>query len=305
MENIENNTDVVIEEVLANNEINNEALITGEDAATEVTLEVSEDIATEGLLAGAATEATEQVAANKITDLAQIEQAVESIIFASPKAISLVRIKNLLNHFNYDVSGLTEILSSIEQSYENRGFQLVKVAGGYQFRTHPTNAEILQKLLEDKPTKLSQSALEVLAIIAYKQPMTRSEIDSVRGTDSGHLMKGLLEKNLVRSVGHAETPGRPLLYATAPYFMEVFGLGSLDDLPSIEEFSRELNNGEGSTEDMLEAADFFAKPSPLDANPNRGSFDERPEEEIDSADFGLADRAAEEASLGQENVSST
>ena len=171
---------------------------------------------------------------------------------------------------------------------ETRGFQLVKVAGGYQFRTHPSTADLLQKLLEDKPARLGQSALEVLSIVAYKQPITRAEIDSVRGVDSGHLIKGLLEKNLIRTQGHAETAGRPLLYGTAPYFLEVFSLGSLDELPSVEEFERELPS------DSAEAAVLAPELGALGAEPDRGVFDQIPEESVHAAEFGVDERALEE-----------
>ncbi len=224
--------------------------------------------------------------ATKITDLNEIERALEAVIFASPRAISLQRLKNLLQSFSYDTSSLLDVLKSLEQKMETRGFQLVKVAGGYQFRTHPATSDLLQKLLEDKPARLGQSALEVLSIIAYKQPVTRAEVDSVRGVDSGHLIKGLLEKNLIRTEGHAETAGRPLLYGTAPYFLEVFSLGSLDELPSVEEFERELPD---------EANVLAPELGVLGAEPDRGTFDQLPDETVHQAEFGVAERALEEA----------
>ncbi len=237
---------------------------------------------------------TDEVPSNKITDRLEIKQALQAIVFAAPKAMSLVRLRNLLNGFNYDTSELSEILQEIIDESQELGFQMVKVAGGYQYRSHPKQSDLLQKLLEDKPARLSQSALEVLAIISYKQPLTRSEIDSIRGVDSGHLLKGLLEKNLVRTGGHAETPGRPLLYETTPYFLEVFTMGSLDELPILEEFNRELQEGseeglalEGGDPAIL-AADpgFFDRESPLAAEPDRGSFDRQNEESVEKADFG-------------------
>ncbi|NCN42112.1 SMC-Scp complex subunit ScpB, partial [bacterium] len=206
------------------------------------------------------------------------------------------------------VENITDYIESLTQKYETSGFQLVKVAGTYQFRSNPAQSDILQKLLEDKPVRISASALEVLSIISYKQPVSRAEIDAVRGVDSGHLTRGLMEKNLIKVTGHAETPGRPLLYGTTPYFLEVFTLDSLDNLPSLEEFNRELSvKGHGSEEsedadiaqadsiDLDEAAEFFDRESPLAANPDRGMFDEPDEEEVDSPDFGLEERAREES----------
>ncbi|HVJ65273.1 MAG TPA: SMC-Scp complex subunit ScpB [Bdellovibrionota bacterium] len=220
--------------------------------------------------------------ANLVTAVSEIESAIESIIFASPQAISLVKIKNLLKAGGYDTSNTADIIQSLQQSYEECGIQLVKISGGFQFRSHPKNAQVLSRMLEDKPTKLGKSALEVLAIIGYKQPITRAEIDTIRGIDSGHLMRGLMEKNLVRTTGHAETPGRPFLYGTTPYFLEVFSLGSLDDLPSLEDTGREL--GESDTYDA-DAAEFYDKSSPLAAEPDRGDFDAPAEDEVLEADF--------------------
>jgi len=241
-----------------------------------------------------------------ITDRTQIKQVLEAIIFSAPKAMSTIRLRNLLNHFNYDSAPMVEILDEMIAETSDRGFQLIKVAGGYQFRSHPEHSEVLQKLLEDKPARLSASALEVLSIVAYKQPVSRGDIDSVRGVDSGHLMKGLLEKNLVRTLGHAETPGRPLLYGTTSYFLEVFSLGSLDDLAQMDEIKRELApgenselNGEASLEAGLESDSFselagLVDSSGLAANPSRGAFDLPHEEETHHADFGVQDRAREE-----------
>ena len=238
---------------------------------------------------------------NKVTDRGEIMEALEAIIFAAPKAMTLVRLRNLLNSFNYDTKILTEILGELVEKTAPRGFNLVKVAGGYQFRSHPKHSDILQKLLEDRPTRLSASALEVLTIVSYKQPLTRAEIDSVRGTDSGHLLKGLLEKDLARTTGHAETPGRPLLYGTTPYFLEVFSLGSLDELPALDEFKRELGGddteaGNDPFADIL-APDpaFFDRSSPLAANPDRGAFDAPSEDAEEKPDFGVAERAAEQS----------
>jgi segregation and condensation protein B len=248
---------------------------------------------------------------NLITDLSEITRALEALVFASPKAISLKRIKGILGTFNYDTRPVVEILDQLIEDSKERGFQLVKVAGAYQYRSNPTQSDILQKLLEDKPVRLGASALEVLAIIAYKQPVSRSEIDAVRGVDSGHLTRGLLDKNLIRTVGHAETPGRPLLYGTTPYFLEVFTLNSLDDMPSLEDYDRELaskktadsENGEDEESETIEGVDtaaleeaslFFDHASPLAANPDRGNFDEPSEESEEKADFGLVERAAEE-----------
>jgi segregation and condensation protein B len=289
-----------------NNSTENLPTEDAEIVATEVT-EVTEALEQE-----AAPETTIPAPANLITDEAEVERAVEALIFASPKAISLKRIKSILTSFSFDVTLIEAALERIEAKNATAGFQLVKVAQSFQFRTNPSQAELLQKLLEDRPVRLSPSALEVLAIIAYKQPVTRAEIDVVRGIDSGHLTRGLLEKNLIRSTGHADTPGRPLLYATTPYFLEVFSLGSLDDMPKTDEFDKELAStlaeSEGdSDEPSIFAADpgfdnalleqgalFHDRASPLAANPDRGAFDDPARDDAEAPDFGVAERIREE-----------
>lgn len=257
----------------------------------EVEIEIEEEEKEDDIAAAPADLASEEIIdPNLITSVDDIESAIESIVFASPQAISLVKIKNLLKAAGYDTSNTADLIKSLQQKYEDGGIQLVKISGGFQFRTHPKNASVLSRMLEDKPTKLSKSALEVLAIISYKQPITRAEIDTIRGIDSGHLMRGLMEKNLVRTTGHAETPGRPFLYGTTAYFLEVFSLGSLDDLPSLEDTGREL--GDSDTH-MADDADFYDRSSPLAAEPDRGNFDDPEEDENLLPDF--SDDANQEA----------
>src|SRR5690606_31869601 len=113
-----------------------------------------------------------------------------------------------------------------------RGIVLAQVAGGFQFRTHPENAIWVQKMLQVKPAKLSRTQIETLAIVAYRQPVTRPEIDDIRGVDSGAVLKSLLERELIQIVGKKDEPGRPLLYGTTVRFLEFFNLRTLRDLPT-------------------------------------------------------------------------
>jgi segregation and condensation protein B len=121
--------------------------------------------------------------------------------------------------------------------YEERhgGFLLKEVAGGYQFRTSSEHTEWIKKLIQPRPPRLSKAALETLAIIAYKQPLIRSDIEHIRGVDCGGVIRVLLERNLVRVLGRKEIPGRPLIYATTKRFLEVFDLKDLKDLPTPKE----------------------------------------------------------------------
>ncbi|HKY64675.1 MAG TPA: SMC-Scp complex subunit ScpB [bacterium] len=153
--------------------------------------------------------------------------------------------------------GRSEIIQALEdlaaeyRTQDQRGIVLTEVANGWQFRTKPENAAILQQFYQPKPTKISKPSLETLAIVAYKQPITRVEIDLIRGVDSGGVLKTLLEKNLVRIVGKKDEPGKPMLYGTTQDFLELFQLKSLQELPTLKEF-RELEeefqrkSGEGT-----------------------------------------------------------
>lgn len=131
-----------------------------------------------------------------------------------------------------------ELISEINQDldFSSRPFRIVNVGGGFQFATTPQYGEYVQRLLKSKSRRrLSQAALETLAIIAYKQPTTRSEIDAIRGVNSGEVVNALLEKNLVTISGRAETIGKPLLYSTTDEFLRVFGINKLSDLPKLRE----------------------------------------------------------------------
>ncbi len=139
-------------------------------------------------------------------------------------------------------SDLQKALQEISEEYlqnPSRGILLIEVANGWQFRTRPENAKLLQSFYDPKPTKISKPSLESLAIVAYRQPITRIEIDMIRGVDSGGVLKTLLEKNLVRIVGKKEEAGKPLLYGTTSAFLELFGLKGLQELPTLREL-REL-----------------------------------------------------------------
>lgn len=117
-----------------------------------------------------------------------------------------------------------------------RGVTVAEVAGGWQLRTRPEHAELVKTFLQAKPGRLTRAALETLSLVAYKQPVTRAEVEDVRGVDCGAVLKGLLERRLIRILGKKEEPGRPLLYGTTPTFLEVFGLRSLRELPTLREF---------------------------------------------------------------------
>jgi len=168
-------------------------------------------------------------------DKKHIKSIIESLIFASDTPISIGKIWEIID--GPDRKTLRDLITELMEEYQtmNRGFFLKEVAGGYQFRTRPEYSEWVKKLKKSKPLKLSQAALETLAIIAYKQPVTRSEIEYIRGVDLGGILRSLHDKKLIRILGKKEVPGRPLIYGTSKRFLEVFALKDLSSLPTLRE----------------------------------------------------------------------
>lgn len=163
---------------------------------------------------------------------------VESLLFAANKPLGVRDLRHVLKE-----ASLRQIQLALKQltiELAPRGVVLAQVAGGFRLRTNPENARWVQLLLADKPARLSRSQLETLAVIAYRQPITKPEVDHVRGVDCAAVMKILLDRDLVRIVGRKEEPGRPQLYGTTVRFLEFFNLRSLRDMPDLHEF-RELN----------------------------------------------------------------
>ena len=166
------------------------------------------------------------------SDLSSI---IESLIFTADSALSTDRLCELLNEYERDQ--IKEALADTVAYYQGRGggFELVEVAGGWQFRTRPVFHSYITRQIKTRASKFSQSALETMAIIAYRQPITRAEVEHLRGVDCGGVLKSLLEKHLVRILGKKDIPGRPLIYGTSKEFLEVFGLKDLKSLPTLRE----------------------------------------------------------------------
>lgn len=164
-----------------------------------------------------------------------IKPILEGIIFVSDSPIRLENLLEVLPEFDKEsiLNGIQRIKSECEDG--QRGLELVEVAGGYIFRTKPKLAGWVNRLRKRRPVKLSQSALETLAIVAYQQPIIKPTIDEIRGVDSGWVLRTLLERGLVRILGRKDIPGRPVVYGTTQAFLELFGLKSLSDLPSLKE----------------------------------------------------------------------
>jgi len=155
---------------------------------------------------------------------------IEALILASDEPLSFDKLRSLLEPT--ESSDIRDALSELEQHYAERGIQLKQVAGGWQFRTAPTCSNIVEKLWQTRPPRLSRSMLETLAIIAYQQPTTRAEIEALRGIKvSSSIIGGLLERRWIKVLGRKDVPGRPHSYGTNKQFLADFGLNSLQDLP--------------------------------------------------------------------------
>ncbi|MDX9815702.1 MAG: SMC-Scp complex subunit ScpB [Smithellaceae bacterium] len=169
-----------------------------------------------------------------------IKAIIEALILASEAPLGLDKICTVLPQV--EKSELKEILAALVAEYKERagGICLEEVAGGFQFRTRPELGQWVKRLKGMKPASLSAAAMETLAIVAYRQPIVKSEIESIRGVDAGHALKVLMEKKLLRIVGRKDVPGRPIIYGTTKKFLEVFGLKDLSELPTLREL-KELN----------------------------------------------------------------
>ncbi|HXV37018.1 MAG TPA: SMC-Scp complex subunit ScpB [Myxococcota bacterium] len=196
----------------------------------------------------------------------------EALILASPEPIPAAKLAKLIPRCT--PAQARELVGELNAQYaaQQRAFEICEVAGGYQMRTHSAFAAYLQQLGSTRPLRLSNAALETLAIVAYRQPVTRAEVEHVRGVDAGPVLRGLLERKLIKMAGHRDVPGRPMLYATTKRFLEVFGLAELRDLPTL----RELESLEPAAIDESAGAEIG------DAEQRAGEID--PDDEIARAD---------------------
>lgn len=166
----------------------------------------------------------------------QLKSIIECLLFVSNKPVTLQKMREVL--VDKDLNSIKEILIELQKDYNQRqsGLQLLEVASGYQICTRPEYAEWIKKINRDSATfKLSQSALETLSIIAYKQPISRAEIEEIRGVDTSGVIYNLLDKKLIRVTGRKDCLGHPLLYGTSNEFLRYFGLNNISEIPLLEE----------------------------------------------------------------------
>lgn len=180
-------------------------------------------------------------------DTSELKAIVESLVFVSDAPLRPERIAEALD---VERGRVMQILRELEAEYRQarRGFILDEVAGGFQFRTRAEHADWVRRLNKNRPFRFSRAALETLAIVAYRQPITRAEIEYLRGVDSGGVLKTLLDRHLVRILGKKEIAGRPMIYGTTREFLELFGLRDLAALPTLKEFSEITPDADGGGE---------------------------------------------------------
>lgn len=225
--------------------------VSDEDAAEIMAEEIAED---SGLsLEGTELDGFESIEIEEVefVDEDRLESIVESILFASDRPVSLASLKLVFKGTNISTQKIRRALDQLAVEYAGgrRGVTLEEVPGGYQLRTKVDNMEFMRRTLKARPFKLSGPALEVLAIVAYKQPLVKSEVDVIRGVESGHLLRALMEKNLVCFEGKSELPGRPMQYGTTRKFLEIFGLRNLKELPTLSQIDELLPEGIGDEEE--------------------------------------------------------
>ena len=187
---------------------------------------------------------------------AQIKSAIEALLFASGEPLG---IQELASHLEEKSKTIEVVIQEMIDSYEKiqtRGIKLISIKGKYQLVTKGENAEYIQKLLKkNKRQSLSQASIESLAIIAYKQPITRIDIDEIRGVKSESALQRLIEKDLIKEVGRLEVPGRPILYGTTDEFLRQFDLKDLKQLPSLDLFAQDEEDENLSSFEVEESAD--------------------------------------------------
>ncbi len=165
----------------------------------------------------------------------QLKSILESLLFASEGPVTIHRLDEVLE--GVERSEISSVIQELQAEYDasGRGFRLAEVAGGYQMQTARENADWVKKLYRDRPQRMSRATLETLAIVAYKQPITRAEIEAIRGVDVDGVVATLLDRRLIRIVARKDVPGRPFLYGTTPEFLQLFNLKDLSHLPTLKE----------------------------------------------------------------------
>jgi len=217
----------------------------------------------------------------------RLRPVLEALLFAAAEPLSLRRLSDT-------VEGATtrEIragLELLEQQCRDRGIRLVEVAGGWQLRTAPEHHTLVKRLFKERPFRLTRASLETVAVVAYRQPVTRAEVEAIRGVDCSGVLESLVERRLIRIAGRRDVPGRPLVYATTPRFLEVFGLKDLKALPTLAELGSDVE-GLAERAGFAGGAEANAGLLPL----TEGSDDGSQKAEVESAESVASENRHEE-----------
>ena len=172
-------------------------------------------------------------------DTDEIKYFIEAALFAAGRPLSIEQIMSLFeNNDSPEKSEIKKVIDTLNEEYSDRGIIISSVASGYRMQIRTTMVSRLQKLWEEKPPRYSRALFETLALIAYRQPITRGEIEEIRGVSvSSNIVRQLLDRNWIKVIGHRDSPGRPAMFGTTKNFLDYFGLKKLDDLPTLSEIS--------------------------------------------------------------------
>ena len=182
----------------------------------------------------------------------ELKSIVENVLLAADQPVQIGELEKIFFD-ETDKKNLQSILEELKEEYQSRNLQILEVADGYQLCTrHEFNDWIRKFLKLDRSSRLSQPSLDTLSIIAYKQPLTRQEVDEIRGVDSSGVIKTLLEKKVIGPAGRKKVPGRPIMYRTTQKFLEYFGLRGLSDLPTLEDLKEELEGEDPPIQAQIE-----------------------------------------------------
>ena len=191
----------------------------------------------------------------------ELKAVIENVLFAADQPVSVGQLQGLFAETT-EKAALKSALDELIREYQSRNLQLMEVAEGYQLMTRHDYSDWVRKFMKlDKTAKLSQPSLDALAIIAYKQPLTKAEVEEIRGVDSSGVVRTLLEKKVIAPSGRKKVPGRPIMYRTTRKFLEYFGLMDLNDLPTLEDFKEsELTEGQDQSDQISLTFDDQALP---------------------------------------------
>ncbi|MEI6789978.1 MAG: SMC-Scp complex subunit ScpB [Myxococcaceae bacterium] len=227
-----------------------------------------------------------------------LEHALEALIFAAPEPISLTQIATLFENQGYELTQ-EDIKQAFERVRERQtGISIQEAAGGFVFRTAPEYGPLVRALLQEKPQKLAASQLECLSIVSYRQPVTRQEIEDIRGVDCSGSLKRLLTLKLVKIMGKSQGMGRPLLYGTTKEFLEFFGFNSLHELPSLKEYqdlAKDKPVVETEEPENMTLVDLFSDKDFFSAENERQNLEAL--EDLDKALGVLAETVKEQSAL--------